>query len=207
MIFLSIFKKIMYFVTALIPSILILEWYCPYLIVHMKILVMLVTFIVSVVIGLILRKIIFSKKNIQSKQRVVNFDGISSTNERCVGMLKDESKYEIDILKNFSINNNFIPFLTSIVIPLFLKNNNWFISIITMIMLLIFSWNSSDCFPNIILSLLKTHLISTSDGFYIFYRTKDRQYMSGIKPLYFISKKTIPNCRLFVFKIIDEERN
>lgn len=111
-----------------------------------------------------------------------------------------EDVHIIDVSKNISINNNFIPFLTSIIIPLFLKNDNWIISIVTMVMLLIFSWNSSECFPNIILSILAVHLILSNDGFYIFYRTKDREYMLGIKELYFINDKEIQNNKIFIFK-------
>lgn len=56
MIFFSTSKKIMYFITALIPSILLLEWFCPYFKKNLKIEIMLTTIFISMIIGLILKK-------------------------------------------------------------------------------------------------------------------------------------------------------
>lgn len=199
MIFFSVCKKIMYFITALIPSILLLEWFCPFMKVNKKIGLMVITVIISILIGMKLKKSIFDNSNTKSKSKAINFGAESTILEN--DDLKEE-RYIIDASKNISINNNFIPFLTSIVIPLFLKNDNWLISILTIIMLFIFSWNSSDCFPNIILSILRVHLISTNDGFYIFYRSKDKEYMLGIKEIYFINNNEMQNNKIFVFKEI-----
>lgn len=46
----------MYFITALIPSILLLEWFCPYFKKNLKIEIMLTTIFISMIIGLILKK-------------------------------------------------------------------------------------------------------------------------------------------------------
>lgn len=168
--------RIAYFFTAFFPSILILllkigdskkMFFWIMLIIFLS-----VSFISA-------RCIIKELKTRQSNSKysstniVINFD---------VQKKRLKHGYVIQVQNNSKVNPGFIPFATSILFPsIIVDNNKIYVPLIIMIFFFIILMFSNEVFPNIFLLLSGVNLLVTSDGYKIFYFSKDKDTLTGTK--------------------------
>lgn len=163
--------RIAYFFTAFFPSILILLLKIgdPK---KMFFWIMLIIFLFVSFISL--RCIIKELKTRQSNSKysstniVINFD---------VQKKRLKHGYVIQVQNNSKVNPGFIPFATSIIVD----NNKIYVPLIIMIFFFIILMFSNEVFPNIFLLFFGVNLLVTSDGYKIFYFSKDKDILTGTK--------------------------
>lgn len=165
--------RIAYFFTAFFPSILILLFKTGNS-KKMSIWIMLIIFLSASIICIIKElKSRQSNSKYSSTNIVINFD---------VQQKRLKHGYVIQVQNNSKVNPGFIPFATSILFPsIIIDNNNTYASLIIMIFFFIILMFSNEVFPNILLLILGVNLLVTSDGYKIFYFSKDKDILTGTK--------------------------
>lgn len=89
--------------------------------------------------------------------------------------------YVIQVQNNSKVNPGFIPFATSILFPsIIVDNNNIYAFLIILFFFIVLTF-SNKVFPNIFLLLFGVNLLVTSDGYKIFYFSKDKDILTGTK--------------------------
>ncbi len=166
--------RIEYFFTAFFPSILILllkigdlkkmfNW------------IMLIIFLSVISVVCIKKELKYRQSNSKysSTNIVINFD---------VQQKRLKHGYVIQVQNNSKVNPGFIPFATSILFPsIIVDNNNIYASLIIMLFFFIILMFSNEVFPNILLLVFGVNLLVTSDGYKIFYFSKDKDILTGTK--------------------------
>lgn len=114
-----------------------------------------------------------SNSKYSSTNIVINFD---------VQKKRLKHGYVIQVQNNSKVNTGFIPFATSILFPsIIVDNNKIYVPLIIMIFFFIILMFSNEVFPNILLLLSGVNLLVTSDGYKIFYFSKDKDILTGTK--------------------------
>lgn len=87
----------------------------------------------------------------------------------------------IQVQNNSKVNPGFIPFATSILFPSIIVDNNNIYAFLIILFFFIILMFSNEVFPNIFLLLFGVNLLVTSDGYKIFYFSKDKDILTGTK--------------------------
>lgn len=166
--------RIAYFFTAFFPSILILL---------LKIGDSKKMFIwITLIIFLSVIFVICIKKELKSRQSNSKYSSTNIVINFDVQQKRLKHGYVIQVQNNSKVNSGFIPFATSILFPsITVDNNKIYASLIIMLFFFIILMFSNEVFPNIFLLLFGVNLLVTSDGYKIFYFSKDKDILTGTK--------------------------
>ena len=132
----------------------------------------------------------YIKKYLQSQcQNASEVPNLALNFNRQAKLFKNNNQgYVIQVQDGPKINTGFIAFATSVVAPSvvlgLVKENQLITSLIIVILFYLLLMFSNDTFPNIILPIFGVQLLTTKDGYNIFYFSKYSDRLSGIKKLH-----------------------
>lgn len=131
----------------------------------------------------------YIKKYLKTRrQNSIEIPNLALNFNRQVKVFKNNKQgYVIQVQDGPKINTGFIAFATSVVAPSvvlgLVKENQLITSLIIVILFYLLLMFSNDTFPNIILPIFGIQLLTTKDGYNIFYFSKYSDQLSGIKKL------------------------